>query len=629
MSGSGASAAAAGAATGGRVYRDKSSPTNAYSAAREPQPESFEEWHAMLLAPSSANTEFSAPHLDAIPPKSMRVFEGPMEKKAISSSGIKWHGRYATLTDFHLGFAKRLDVNSSEAMHWLHIKKLPTSVSLLEETFKRFDVNGNGTLDLEEAKACLNELHLYSNDQDVQILFEVPDVDTSGTLSLEEFMDLTKKAHAVNHVVDYIPLVEIRDVKAEIHRKKGVVLQSSGSEAPKLERVKSLKVSLDTSDNDEVETNRNPSFLTIFLNHLEAATGLDIDGDGKADVRVPEHDPSVSEVHIVITTIEGGHNAGKTYIHHVPESDAQAWLEALTSAVHKAKAIALKKALELKYGHSKYSMARAKSQIIYESEGFQMLTAFFILCAFALDICEAQLLPVPGSRSSLDFFILDAILTALFTLELMLNIFAHSNNGFEPFYSKGTNWFDAMIVIISVCNIIVTASGGEIPNAKLLRLLRLGRAVKLFKTLKDLNRLITSVSKAVVPVCNAFLILFIIAAIYAILGTNFFSEQSPEFFLNFKTSLFTMFQVLSGDGWSDLARGLFPRDETDTTGIRKTDSNVAFFFVSYMLINSIMLLNVVVAVLLVPLCTYICVYMHRHIHVHIHMHIHRTSSFRA
>jgi voltage-gated sodium channel len=105
----------------------------------------------------------------------------------------------------------------------------------------------------------------------------------------------------------------------------------------------------------------------------------------------------------------------------------------------------------------------------------------------------------------------------------------------------------------------VTASGGELPNAKLLRLLRLGQAVKLFKTLKELNRLITSVSKAVVPVCNAFLI-FIIAAIYAILGTNFFGEQTPEFFLNFKTSLFTMFQGLFRDGWSDLARSLFARD---------------------------------------------------------------------
>jgi hypothetical protein len=285
----------------------------------------------------------------------MRVFEGPMEKKAISSSGIKWHGRYATLTDFHLGFAKRLDIDSSEAMHWMHTKKLPTSVSLLEEMFKRFDADGNGTLDLEEAKACLIELHLYSNDQDVQILFKALDVDRSGTLSLDEFLDLTKKAHAANYVVDYIPLVEIRDFEAQIHRRTGVVLQT---ETPELARVNSLVDSFKlakTSDTDTVETTPNPTLLKIFLNRLEVATGLDIDGDGKADTRVlvPEHDPSVSEVHIIITTMEGGHNSGKTYIHRVPECDAQGWLEALTSAVNQAKAAALKKELELKYGHSK------------------------------------------------------------------------------------------------------------------------------------------------------------------------------------------------------------------------------------------------------------------------------------
>ena len=74
---------------------------------------------------------------------------------------------------------------------------------------------------------------------------------------------------------------------------------------------------------DAVETTPNPSLLQIFLNLLEVATGLDIDGDGKTAtaVKVPEYDPSVSEVHIVITTIAGGHNAGKTYIHRVPESD--------------------------------------------------------------------------------------------------------------------------------------------------------------------------------------------------------------------------------------------------------------------------------------------------------------------
>jgi small-conductance mechanosensitive channel len=86
--------------------------------------------------------------------------------------------------------------------------------------------------------------------------------------------------------------------------------------------------------------------------------------------------------------------------------------------------------------------------------------------------------------------------------------------------------------------------------------------------------------------------------------------------------------VLSGDGWSDLARSLFARDETDETGVRKTDSSVAFFFVSYMLINSIMLLNVVVAVLLVPcVCVCVCVCVFTYVHTHTHPHPHTQDEF--
>ena len=88
--------------------------------------------------------------------------------------------------------------------------------------------------------------------------------------------------------------------------------------------------------------------------------------------------------------------------------------------------------------------------------------------------------------------------------------------------------------------------------------------------------------------------------------------------------------------WSEIARNLF-RHDTHETGVpsnthadvRKTDSNVAFFFVSYMLINSIMLLNVVVAVLLVPLCVCVCVCACVCVYIYAYTRTHRTSSFRV
>ena len=65
-------------------------------------------------------------------------------------------------------------------------------------------------------------------------------------------------------------------------------------------------------------------------------------------------------------------------------------LKALSSAVKEAKSTAKRKELLRRYGHSKYSMARAKTRIMYESEAFQMSTALIIVLAFVLDMCEAQ-----------------------------------------------------------------------------------------------------------------------------------------------------------------------------------------------------------------------------------------------
>ena len=68
--------------------------------------------------------------------------------------------------------------------------------------------------------------------------------------------------------------------------------------------------------------------------------------------------------------------------------------------------------------------------------------------------------------------------------------------------------------------------------------------------------------------------------------------RSPEFFSDLATSLFTMFQVMTGDSWaSSVSRSMF-----DDEG--KTDHAVALFFVTYLFLASIVLLNVVVAVLL-------------------------------
>jgi hypothetical protein len=40
-------------------------------------------------------------------------------------------------------------------------------------------------------------------------------------------------------------------------------------------------------------------------------------------------------------------------------------------------------------------------------------------------ICGGQVMPLPGSKEEKRFFLIDVAITAVFTVELLINIFAH------------------------------------------------------------------------------------------------------------------------------------------------------------------------------------------------------------
>jgi len=495
-----------------------------------------------------------------------RVMHGRMDKQSETARGAKWLPRVATLTRNHLLFAKRIDASSARAS-----TLSPISTQELQECFQRFDTDKNGHLDLEEATALLFEMKLCTSADDARELFEELDADNSGQLDWEELVLLARQAFAASHVRDYIPLEEILDVSYTIK-----VREASDQQRP----------SRAGKESEQAE------------GHLRKAASIAFSGPRGhhpcSHYPISEYDSSASEFHLIITTEEHGHNAGRTYVHRVPDEDAQAWVDNLKLQVHDAKARFHQRIMEEKYGNSTLGMWRVRAQELHDSEVFHCTSAACILVAFILDMLGAQLLPQPGSDLARDFFIADALIICFFTVELMINLFANSNDHFRPFVGRPSNWFDLVIVVVSLLDVVYTASStGELPGVRMLRMLRLGRAIRLFSALGEINRILTAVACAMYPVCNAFLILLIMSAMYAVLGTNFFRERAPEYFRDFLTSLFTMFQVLTGDSWaSQITRDLFRNSGVDA------DPAVSFFFISYILMNSVIVLNVVVAVLL-------------------------------
>ena len=535
---------------------------------------------AASMAPIHRENAFIADAgVTKLPPGDEWLFSGNMMKEVITAKGIKWHTRFVVLLQEYLTFSKHFE--GSEADSSDHLPELEMSVENLRATFNDNDSNHDGELEMEEAKQAMMALNMFSTQQDFDRMFTLLDSDGSGTLDWTEFKVLVERQNVSQQILDCIPLSEITEVDFDI-RKRNAGGQKGSFRGPH------------AADVGGGEHGFLQGLKTSVLGAVEAVTGLDLDGDGKTDnIVIPEYDPDTHELHLIIPTVEGGKNGGRVYVYVVPHEAAQEWVSSLTNACKEAAKRRQRRELEEVYGHSAWSYRRAQAAAIYNSFTFQMLTFVLITLGFIFDMAEAQVLPQDGSTEATTFFLLDIVITGAFTLELLVNLFAHSNNGFQPFFSRPANWFDGAIVLVSITNILLTTAGTEFggDNTKLLRLLRIGRVVRLFSSLKDFQKLLTAITSSVLPVCNAFAILLTITAVYSVLGTTFFRNKNEEFFANFHTSLFTMVQVLTGDSWaSGVSRSIFRE------GL--TDPDVALFFVSYILIASVMLLNVVVAVLL-------------------------------
>jgi len=221
-----------------------------------------------------------------------------------------------------------------------------------------------------------------------------------------------------------------------------------------------------------------------------------------------------------------------------------------------------------------------KVKVWYYMRVTQIAVAVFIILNFLMSAIKAQMQPTTTTELYV-FEILEIVFALIFAFELAVNMYG---NWCRPFFVSGWNWFDLIIVLISLFTL---GLGSGIPGINTLRLFRAFRVIRLFKRIPSLKRIVEGVIQSIPGVGNAFIVLALIMAIWSILGVEFYSGAAPENFGTFSKGMFSMFQCMTLDSWSGIARPLI-----------KNGPMHWFFFCSYVLIAGIIMVNVVVAVLL-------------------------------
>merc|ERR1719272_4374 len=110
----------------------------------------------------------------------------------------------------------------------------------------------------------------------------------------------------------------------------------------------------------------------------------------------------------------------------------------------------------------------------------------------------------------------DLFFNIVFLIELLLNMYG---SWFWRFWRNSWNVFDFLVVFIGMldaCNVRLP------PPLTLLRMFRAFRVFRLFKRVESLAEIIKALLRAVPGVVSAFTIMFLVMAVYALLGVDVF-----------------------------------------------------------------------------------------------------------
>lgn len=230
-----------------------------------------------------------------------------------------------------------------------------------------------------------------------------------------------------------------------------------------------------------------------------------------------------------------------------------------------------------------------------QSSRFQTFILGVIIVASLLLGLETN--PTLWSQWQGFFSILETLILWIFIGELIIRIGAEGRQFWRFFYSAW-NIFDLVIVLV----MILPINGHYFA---VLRLLRLLRVFRLFTALPRLRGIITALMNSLPSMGYVLAILSIFFYVYGVAGTFLFGGNDPLHFGTLPLSLLSLFQVVTLEGWTDMMYTQMygcDRYGYDTMVDLCTQPESmpllgAFFFVTFVLIGSMIVINLFVGIL--------------------------------
>lgn len=168
---------------------------------------------------------------------------------------------------------------------------------------------------------------------------------------------------------------------------------------------------------------------------------------------------------------------------------------------------------------------------------------------------------------------IDQAILYIFVIELIIRFVAYR----LEFFKKPWSIFD-------LCVIGIALVPSQDPFSAL-RAARALRALRLISAFPRLRKVIEGLVMAIPGICAIAAVMAIIICVFGLIASNLYGSSYPEWFGNLHLSVFSLFQIMTLEGWPDIVRT-----------IMKEKPFAWIFFITYILIATFSVLNLFIAV---------------------------------
>ena len=170
---------------------------------------------------------------------------------------------------------------------------------------------------------------------------------------------------------------------------------------------------------------------------------------------------------------------------------------------------------------------------------------------------------------------IDRILLAIFVLELCVKLVVYRLS----FFKSGWNVFDFIIIAIA----LIPASG----PLTVLRALRILRVLRLVTIIPSLRRVVGAMITSLPGMGSIIMLLLLVFYVGAVMSTKLFQATEPEAFGTLSRSFYTLFQLMTLDGWSGEI----------VKPVLKNHPHAMLFFLPFILFSAFVALNLFIGVI--------------------------------